>query len=224
VEIVIRHVPDLHLLIPPKPLQGSEEISGYWRAEKVQSGLSNISTIVSCFPPRHIADFLFDVFFKYAQTNYFFVNQSWSLGKLNLYYLEPEKLSTKDAPAIGIVLTIFAIGTQYVYLDSTQRNHRPKGSLTFSEDEVGKMFYQQAIKLLPEIIELSSLESVQACLLFGVYTLPLDASGLGYVYLNLAIRLAMQNGMHRRYTGNALSATMIDIRNRVWWSAYTLDR
>lgn len=56
------------------------------------------------------------------------------------------------------------------------------------------MLYRQATKLLPEVIHLASLESVQACLLFGLYALPIDASGLGYVYLNLAIKLAMQNG------------------------------
>jgi Fungal specific transcription factor domain len=217
-----RHIDDRMSATMFKP-QESAEIWGYWRAEKVQSGLSNLSAIISCFPPRPIADFLSDVFFKYAQTNYFLVDRGWSLEQINTIYTEPERLSTKHAPVISIVLSIFAIGTQYVYLDSTQRTHRLKGS-TFSEDEVGKTFYQQAIKLLPEIIELSSLESVQAGLLFGVYTLPLDASGLGYVYLNLAIRLAMQNGMHRRYTGNALSAAMIETRNRVWWSAYTLDR
>ncbi|KAH8701946.1 fungal-specific transcription factor domain-containing protein [Talaromyces proteolyticus] len=219
-----RHIDDRISATMFQSMHGSDEISGYWRAEKVQSGLSNLSTIISCFPPRHVAEFLADIFFKYAQTNYFLVDKSWSIEKINTLYSKPENLSTKDAPAISIVLTIFAIGTQYVYLDSTQRNHRAKDSLTFSEDEVGKMFYQQAVQLLPEIIELSSLESVQACLLFGVYTLPLDASGLAYVYLNLAIRLAMQNGMHRQYTGNALSTVTIETRNCVWWSAYTLDR
>jgi hypothetical protein len=190
----------------------------------VQSGLNNLSATISCCPPRHVTDFLVDIFFKYAQTNYYFVDSSWLFGKINTLYSNPENFSTKDASTISIILTILAIGTQYAYLDSNQRNNRTTGSLTFSEDELGKMFYQQALKLLPEIIELSSLESVQACLLFGVYTLPLDASGLAYVYLNLAIRLAMQNGMHRKYTGSGLSTVTIEARNRVWWSAYTLDR
>jgi hypothetical protein len=86
------------------------------------------------------------------------------------------------------------------------------------------MFYQEAIRLLPEIIEVSSLESVQACLLFAAYALPIDAAGLGYVYINLTIRLAMQNGMHRRCVGEAFSAAMMETRNRVWWTAYAMER
>lgn len=123
-----------------------------------------------------------------------------------------------------MILTVFAIGTQYAYLDSPKRNASGKPGPVFSEDEVGNMFYQQAIRLLPEIIESSTLESVQACLLFGVYALPIDASGLGYIYINLAIRLAMQNGMHRKYAGEAFNPSMIETRNRVWWTAYTLER
>lgn len=86
------------------------------------------------------------------------------------------------------------------------------------------MFYQEAIRLLPEIIELSSLESVQACLLLAAYALPIDAAGLGYVYINLTIRLAMQNGMHRRCVGKTFSAAMMETRNRVWWTAYAMER
>jgi hypothetical protein len=86
------------------------------------------------------------------------------------------------------------------------------------------MFYQEAIRLLPEIIEVSSLESVQACLLFAAYALPIDAAGLGYVYINLTIRLAMQNGMHRRCVGEPFSAAMMETRNRVWWTAYAMER
>lgn len=86
------------------------------------------------------------------------------------------------------------------------------------------MFYQEAIRLLPEIIELSSLESVQACLLLAAYALPIDAAGLGYVYINLTFRLAMQNGMHRRCVGKTFSAAMMETRNRVWWTAYAMER
>ncbi|KFY19485.1 hypothetical protein V493_07940 [Pseudogymnoascus sp. VKM F-4281 (FW-2241)] len=124
-----------------------------------------------------------------------------------------------NTATVSMILTVFAIGTQYAYLDSPKKHERIHMGSKYSEDEIGTMFYHQAIRLLPEIIEISTLESVQACLLFAVYVLPIDASGLGYIYINLALRLGMQNGMHRKYTGNALSGVMIEMRNRVWWSA-----
>jgi hypothetical protein len=131
----------------------------------------------------------------------------------------------KDAAIISIILTVFAIGTQYAYLDcSSHRTAENSIGSGFSEDELGALFYREAIRFLPEIIESSSLESVQACLLFAAYSLPIDAVGLGYIYINLTIRLAMQNGMHRKYTGDALGAAMVETRNRVWWTAYALER
>ncbi|QUC22815.1 uncharacterized protein UV8b_07056 [Ustilaginoidea virens] len=92
------------------------------------------------------------------------------------------------------------------------------------EDGVGVLFQRQASRLLPDVVTISSLECVQACLLMGVYTLPIGASGLSYIYLNFALKLAIQNGMHRRCPGTGLDASACETRNRVWWSLYTIER
>lgn len=124
---------------------------------------------------------------------------------------------------------VLAIGTQYAYLDSDAWKGGDDSSSTsaannFSEDNVGIMLYQQACRLLPDVITIASSESVQACLLIGLYTLPLDPSGLSWVYLNLAMKLAIQNGMHRRYPGQASDPAMIETRNRVWWTLHMIEK
>lgn len=139
-----------------------------------------------------------------------------------MLYSDPGSFGRKGAAVISILLTVFAVGTQYAYLDSPSHNTTSDGD--FSEDDIGANFYQNAVRLLPEIIESSCLESVQACLLFGFYSLPIDASGLGYIYINLAVRLAMQNGMHRKCKSDVFNPDMIETRNRVWWTAYSLER
>jgi hypothetical protein len=164
-------------------------------------------------------------FFKYAETHYFFVEETWLYERLELLYNDPQSFTSKgNEVAISILLTVFAIGTQYAHLESLGYDSDRGSRSTFSEDDVGAAFYQQAIRLLPEIIEISSLESVQACLLFGYYALPVDASGLGFIYINLAMRLGMQNGMHRKCKNEAFTRSMIETRNRVWWTAYVLER
>ncbi|KAL4780068.1 fungal-specific transcription factor domain-containing protein [Aspergillus varians] len=200
------------------------QVSNYWRAEQLHSGERSIAAARSCCPPRHIADFLLNVFFNHAQTYYFCVDKAWLIDKVDALYDGPGKFTTKSAAVVSIILTVFAIATQYAYLDSPTQRAGGNAASEFSEDALGTMFYQQAIRFLPEIIEASSLESVQACLLFAVYALPVDASGLGYIYITLTNRLGMQNGMHRQYTGSRLSAAMIETRNAVWWTAYTLER
>lgn len=180
---------------------------------------------MSCSPPRPVGEFLARVFFKYVETHYYFIEKTWFIDKMNLLYEDPSRFATKGGEVIiSILLTVFAIGSQYAHLESTASGLRDQQEQSFSEEDIGATFYQQAIRLLPEIIELSSLESVQACLLFGYYALPVDTSGLGYVYVNLAIRLGMQNGMHRKCATGAFNATMVEARNRVWWTAYLLER
>ncbi|KDN67341.1 putative fungal specific transcription factor domain-containing protein [Colletotrichum sublineola] len=198
----------------------------YYRPEELQS--SNAVASLSSLPPRYVADFLVHAFFNHAETSYFYVERHWLKEKLDLVYENPASLTRRDVGTVCMILIIFAIGTQYAYLDSRDERGGPPSaaadSSPFSEDTIGIMFYQQACRLVPDVITISSLESVQACLLIGLYTLPLDASGLSYVYLNLAVKLAIQNGMHRKYPGDAIDPVIRETRNRVWWTAYTTEK
>lgn len=178
-------------------------------------------------PPRYVAEFLVQAFYKHAETNYFYVERGWLTEQIELIYQNPGALSRREVGTLCMIWIIFAIGTQYAYLDSvTGRDAHGKSddSSPFSEDTIGVMFYQQACKLVPDVITVASLESVQAILLMGIYTLPLDASGLSYIYLNLAVKLAIQNGMHRKWPAEGLDPYVRETRNRVWWTAYTTEK
>lgn len=196
----------------------------YWRVEELHVNSSEITKARASFPPRQIAEFLINVFFKHAAINYFYVEHLWLKERVVHVYENPLELTAKDAGTLAIILNILAIGTQYVHLESVVKTGENSNPNTEWENEIGTMFYRQATKLLPEVIHLASLESVQACLLFGLYALPIDASGLAYIYLNLAVKLAIQNGMHRRLHSHTFAPNTIEARNRVWWTAYCTER
>lgn len=200
-----------------------DRVSGYWRAQQLKTN-EHLSAALACFPPRPITGFLVKTFLRYAATHWFLVDEDWLLERVHRLYTDPASLGDKAAAVSSILLSVLAIGTQYAHLESSrdQASHDP--TAPFSEEDVGVRFYEQSIRLLPEIIELSCLESVQACLLLGFYALPVDASGLGYIYVNLAVRLAMQNGMHRKCHRDAFTPVMTETRNRVWWTVYSLER
>lgn len=141
---------------------------------------------------------------------------------MDVVFENPASLSRRDVPMLCILYMVLAVGTQYAYLDNPSSKNNDTG--TYSEDNVGLMMYQQACKLLPDVITIASLESVQACLLIGLYTLPIDPSGLSWTYLNLASKLAIQNGMHRRYPGEGLDLVIRETRSRVWWTLYVLEK
>ncbi|KAL3488818.1 hypothetical protein BJX62DRAFT_227025 [Aspergillus germanicus] len=214
----------------PEASTEAEPFEERWRATQLQSSSVVVSASVTCLPPRFVADFLVQMFFKYAQTNNFYVEEDWLKDKLNTCYTSPGSLSSNDAGAVCSILMVLAVGTQFAHMESATPVNRLSSNTSdtddhgFSEDEVGLTFYQFASKLLPDIIASASIRSVQACLLIGTYLLPLDTSGLCYTYFGLALKMAIQNGMHRKYCGEGLPAHMIEIRNRVFWTAYTIEK
>ena len=186
---------------------------------------STLQAALDHLPPRQIACFLVDTFFQYAQTNDFFVDKRWIDETIDACYESPWNLMKEDLPSICSILTVMAIGTQFAHMSShrsIEQIAQSSGSTTgrFSEDELGRKFYQTASDLLPGTIRAASFDSVQACLLMATYNLPIDTPGLAYTYLGLALHIAIQNGMHQK-PSELLSRRMREIRNRVWWTLYT---
>jgi hypothetical protein len=205
------------------------EIVEYFRATKLQSPASTVYAVLKTLPPREVTDFLTQIFFQFVETNYFYVSEAWLQDKLEILYSRPADISSNDAGWICAVLAVLAIGTQYAHMDSgpsafDSSSGGSGGKDTESEPDVGVPLYHMATTLLPDVITIASLECVQACLLLALYTMPLDTQGLSYTYVGLTIKMAIQNGMHRKYSGQGFDSETVETRNRLWWAAYTLER
>lgn len=197
----------------------------YWRATPLHLPASTTQHALACLPPRPIAEFLVQTFLKYGQNNYFFVQEEWLQAKLQQCYDSSVTVSVSDAAWVCSVIMALAIGTQFAHLESNGLSQQASTDHDDpSEDSVGVGFYHEACKLIPDIMIIASVESVQAFLLLAAYALPLDAQGLGYTYLGLSVKMCVQNGMHRKQSDSALSATAMEIRRRLWYSAYALDK
>ena len=202
-------------------------VTEHWRATQLQSSASTVFATLQSLPPRHVVEFLVQIYFQYAQTNIYFIEEKWLREKVRNIHDSPLDIGSDDAGWICSVLMVLAIGTQFAHMESG-----PSGSVedlagngdTPSEQDVGVAFYHMACKLIPDVITIASLESVQACLLLAHYALPLDTQGLAYTYLGLAVKVAIQNGMHRKYSGKDFDARTVETRNRLWWTAYTLEK
>lgn len=203
----------------------------YWRATQLQSPKTLVQGVLACLPPRAVSSFLVQIYFSFAQVNCFYVEESWLRKKLDFLYEAPGHVTSEDSAWVCSVLMVLGIGTQFAHMaagppgdaDGEDRKTAPilPGD---SDSDVGVTFYQTASKLIPDIITIASMESVRAFLLLAHYVLPLDTQGLSYTYLGLGMKMAIQNGMHRRYQGTDLDAWTIETRNRLWWTAYTVER
>ncbi|KAL2857628.1 fungal-specific transcription factor domain-containing protein [Aspergillus pseudodeflectus] len=196
-------------------------VKEYWRPTQLQSSTHMVSQVMSHLPPRPIATFLVSMFFKYSEGNAFYMEQAWLEEKLDRCYLQSAEYSLSDIPWVCSVFAVLAIGTQVAHMEDQSATEDLN---LCSEDSVGLSLYHIACRLVPDVILVASHESVQAFLLLALYALPLSTGGLSYSYLGIAVKMAIQNGMHRKYVGEECGARIIETRNRVFWSAYSLDR
>ncbi|KAH7411411.1 c6 zinc finger domain-containing protein [Cadophora sp. MPI-SDFR-AT-0126] len=206
--------------------QQKRTITENWRAKQLQSPASNVFALLQSLPPPHVVDFLVVIYFQYAQTNTSFIDQKFLREKLAVLLDTPSIVAESDAGWVCSVLMVLAIGAQFAHMASgplTQVNENETAEQP-PEDDVGVELYRLACKLIPDVIAIASFESVQACLLLAHYALPIDTQGIAYTYLGLAIKIAIQNGMHRKYLGKDFDAHTVETRNRLWWTAYTLEK
>ncbi|KAL1600788.1 hypothetical protein SLS60_007176 [Paraconiothyrium brasiliense] len=182
---------------------------------------------VTAIPPTQVAEFLFDVFFRYAHTNYVYADEQWLRIKLRDFYTTSSTVTVADSPWICTLLMVFAIGTQFAHLTSIPEVEGDMllehGEAASRDDKTALYFYHAACKLIPDVMATASIESVQAFLLLGVFTLPLDASGLSCTYLGIAISIATQNDLHRLCIRKPDTQKTLPMY-WIWWTTCTLER
>lgn len=208
----------------PEENHDSESSKGFFRATSLQSPSSFVYSSMKYLPPREVADFLVDTFLEFAQTNYYYFDEITFREKMDYYYNNEQLLTINDAGWICTLLMTFAIGTQFAYMQVKGSPDIPGSLDVMPDDHIGLELYRFSCRLIPDLITTASVETVQAFLLLGVYALPIDTSGLAYTYYGLAIKMAIQNGMHRKFSGNELSPPTVELRNRLWWTVYSLER
>ncbi|KAJ5392953.1 transcriptional regulator family: Fungal Specific TF [Penicillium sp. CMV-2018d] len=207
--------------------QIDSRVKEYWRPTQLQSSPEIMMETMVHLPPRPIADFLINMFFKYAEINSFYIERKWIEEKVSLCYSSTTTYTAIDFPWVCSVFVVLAIGTQVAHMEDEKP--KPDSEVTeelnlCSEDSVGLVFYHAACKFIPDVLLVASHESVQVFLLLATYSLPVSTGGLAYTYYGLAMKMAIQNGMHRQYQGDNCDSRTIEIRNRLFWTAYTVEK
>ncbi|KAF5711727.1 Nit-4-like protein [Fusarium globosum] len=92
----------------------------------------------------------------------------------------------------------------------------------------GEAFAAQAKTMLHYECEAPTTSTVQATALLGLYWATIDNEGLGFLYIGMATRMAMNLGLHcdcSPYASKGLvSADDVEARNVTFWGVYFLDK
>ncbi|KAJ5342619.1 hypothetical protein N7541_011743 [Penicillium brevicompactum] len=203
------------------------KMSGQVDPLATQSSPQTLVESMTQLPPRPIADFLINLFFKYVEINSFYMEREWIEEKIDICYNPSTIYGASDFPWVCSVFAALAIGTQVAHMEEdlpkTDTNSTDELRLC-SEDSVGLVFYHVACRLIPDVLLVASHESVQVFLLLATYCLPVSTGGLAYTYYGLAMKMAIQNGMHRQYTDGDCDSKTLETRNRLFWTAYSVEK
>ncbi|ENH74705.1 Putative transcriptional regulatory protein C3C7.04 [Fusarium oxysporum f. sp. cubense race 1] len=178
---------------------------------------ARLKKIVDSFPPRSIAEFLVYVCIRRGTDVFFYFDQAQLIHEIEQFYTNQTCPLRFDPSFICLALTIFALGSHWTPLE------RP-GHSRIDEHDPGRLFFEQAKVLVPDIIELPGLRSIQVCLILGVYLMPQNAVGSSYVYTGMALRKALAFDLHQDSDDQAMDAREREVRRRLWWSIYSLER
>lgn len=173
------------------------------------------------FPPQAVARFLVSVCNEYGTDSFHYFDTAQFSAELDEFYTNDNASSRLDIAFVCLAHAVFALGSQWATLV------KPEGSnlSPFPRDgDPGRMFYQNARSLIPDVLELNSIRTVQATFVIGVYLLPASAISSSYVYLGLALRKALALDLHLESEEAHIIDTEKELRRRLWWAVYSLER
>lgn len=163
-------------------------------------------------------------FFFYAEANWYYIDEKSFREQLFELYDGGLSPTYHRLDFICLALNVFAMGSQFVHLYHGDHSSNSEVMTAVQTVIPGTKFFQHAQKLVPQIIAFPSLEGLLSCLLLALYVLPIHSSETCYSYLGLALRIAIGLGLHRKSASSALSPSLSEVHNRVFWTIYSIER
>ncbi|OAA63410.1 Transcription factor [Niveomyces insectorum RCEF 264] len=186
----------------------------------LDAGLTPGTDTTACYelPPKHVADGLVDAFFAHVHRLYPFVHEpSFRRDYERMWALQPRTIAEQQQHPLwfGLLNLVFAHG--YEFCDAAP----------VTEPVVlSSQFLQRARRIVfAHLFTAGSFELVQALLLLCHYlqsTLELNEC---WALVGLMIHTAVGLGLHfNPPAADGLTAVDREIRKRVWWGCYIIDR
>lgn len=176
---------------------------------------------IETFPPQAVGQFLVSVCIDHGTDSFFYFDQEQLTSDLRAFYADSASPLRSDPNFVCLALSVFALGSQWTTL-ANPSSHTP--GFVPEDSDPGRIFYDQARFLIADIMDSSSIRSVQAAFILGVYLMPASAIGASYIYMGLALRKALALNLHRESDDGQLDDREREARRRLWWTIYSLER
>ncbi|KAK1146751.1 Transcriptional activator [Aspergillus melleus] len=165
-------------------------------------------------PPYEHAKRLYQGQHAYLGTIFSFVRDPDFYRRLDMVYSRPPNVGDReDCLVYCQMLLVFGFGQMYSVNQWIGDDGPP-----------GFFYFKHALKFLPEAYEDGSILFVEVLSYVAYFLQALNRRDSAYIYIGLALRMAVSLGLHQEVMDQAISTEEREHRRRVWWSVYSLDR
>ncbi|KAK5701361.1 hypothetical protein LTR17_022644 [Elasticomyces elasticus] len=157
--------------------------------------------------PPDLASKLFYGYMKHVATRYPVLQSSW------IHDLHRRRESISNAYERSTLHLVYAIAGRFLETTGETNLH------VFPERHQA-----QVLKDLDEMLHYHDTRSVVTLLLLAVYSLRAEGGPGAWAYIGLAMRIAIDLGLHRQTSTMNRLGFDVEMRKRLFWSCYTMDR
>ena len=170
--------------------------------------------IPPALPPFDTAKRWYAAQFAYIGSIFSFIQPKYFEDRLTeVYSRSPDTSNREDCLLYCQILLILAFGKMYALNEWTSNEGPP-----------GFDYFQAALKLLPDIHEEGSVLFVEVLGLVSYFMQILNRRDAAFLYIGLAVRMAISLGMHQEVTNSVMDDVELEHRRRIWWTTYSMDR
>ncbi|KNG89755.1 C6 transcription factor [Aspergillus nomiae NRRL 13137] len=165
-------------------------------------------------PPLEFAKRLFWVQYAYIGTIFSLIHPQDFEERLQVVYNQPPDFSNRELCLVYCqALLVIAFGLMYSVNQWSGDDGPP-----------GFKYFKHALRFLPDIHEEGSIFFVEVLCYVAYYMQNLNRRDAAFLYIGLALRMAISLGLHQEVSDPAISEEDRNRRRRAWWSVYSLDR
>ncbi|OQV11205.1 Fungal specific transcription factor domain-containing protein [Cladophialophora immunda] len=178
-----------------------------------EGGQDTVYSMRTQLPDRHLADNLVDVYFNRFHLIYPFLHESSFRAEYENMWADPEQAPRRSSWH-ALLNAVFTLG--YEFYNELASSDVPAAVPPFSD--------RARTIILAQVYKRGNLELMQGLLLLCHYlqgTLDLNEC---WNLVGLMIRTAFSIGLHLNPDSLSVSSVEKEVRKRVWWGCFALDR
>lgn len=167
-------------------------------------------------PPKNVVFFLLETYLENIQVFYPIISLNHILKTIDNLYSAPKEVSANDKFMLFMIL---AISSEY-----SQNN---KKYISLNDPNTSREYFSYAFKYINETIANICMDSIRNLLLLTIWCLCLqniDENENVWVLTRHTTSLCIQCGFHRKNSKWKLTPFETEMRNRLWWSCFILER